>query len=96
MIPGSPKEVMAKKCWFELVDMGVVERVNPSESNTWLSPVHFVPKGDGTLRPTGDFRSLNQKTELDLFPLPHLLDFTQNIAGSTIFSKVDLKKVSIK
>ena len=89
MIPGSPKEVMAKKCWFELVDMGVVERVNPSESNTWLSPVHFVPKGDGTLRPTGDFRSLNQKTELDLFPLPHLLDFTQNIAGSSIFSKVD-------
>ena len=92
-MPGSPKEVAAKKAWFELVELGIVEKVGPSKSNTWLSPVHFVPKADGvSLRPTGDFRGLNQRTELDLFPLPHLLDFTDKIAGSVVFSKVDLRK----
>ena len=44
LIPGSPKEILAKKAWFELVEMGVLEKVDRSTANTWLSPVHFDPK----------------------------------------------------
>ena len=92
LLPGSEKEIKAKEAWFQLLDLDIIERVNPSQTNTWLSPLHFVTKPDGSLRPTGDFRGLNQKTELDLFPLPHLRDFTYKIAGSRFFSKVDLFK----
>ena len=60
--------------------------------NHWSSPVHFTLKSDGTLRTVGDYRLLNQKTILDLYPLPQLSSFTDEIAGSTIFSKVDLFK----
>ena len=66
--------------------------MDPSESNTWLSPVHFVPKGDGSLRPVGDYRGLNAVTELDQYKLPHLRDYTHDIAGCKVFSKVDLRK----
>ena len=79
LLPGSPKEILAKKAWFQLLDMGIIERVQKDKSNTLSSPVHFVPKPDGSLRPTGDFRALNSRTELDVFPLPHLRDFTHLI-----------------
>ena len=92
LLPGSPKAIKAKEAWDELIKLGIVEKVDPSKSNSWVSPIHFVPKPCGALRPVGDFRALNIKTELDLFPLPHLRDFTHKIAGCSVFSKVDLRK----
>ena len=83
---------VVSSAWLELIKLGVVEKVDTSSSNTYSSPVHFVPKPDGSLRPTGDFRALNKQTEFDLFPLPHLRDFTHKIKGCQIFSKVDLLK----
>ena len=85
-------ESQAKEAWDELVRLGIVEKVNPSDANTWRSPLHFVWKPDQTLRVVGDYRGLNQRTILDLFPLPHIRDFTHKIAGSRLFSKVDLRK----
>ena len=92
LLPGSPKEVMAKKAWFQLIDLGIVEKVDKATANTFCSPVHFVPKADGTLRPTGDFRQLNERTELDQFPLPQVRDCTHKVKGCTVFSKVDMFK----
>ncbi len=31
-------------------------------------------------------------TELDIYPLPNMLDFEAKAAGCTVFSKVDLRK----
>ena len=90
--PGSPKAVEGKKAIKELERLGIIERVDPSLPNNWISPLHLVPKPDGSLRPTGDFKVLNKKTVLDLFPLPNLKSFTQDIAGSKVFSKVDMTK----
>ena len=92
LLPGSDKAKKAKEAWFELIKLGIVEKVDPAKANTYCSPLHFAPKQDGSLRPTGDFRLLNLQTELDLFPLPHLRDFTHKIAGCSLFSKVDLRK----
>ena len=92
LLPGSPKEAAAKEAWMELVKLGIVEKVDPEKANTWLSPIHFTPKSDGTLRPVGDYRALNEKTELDQYRLPHLRDYTHTIAGCKVFSKIDLKK----
>ena len=92
LLPGSPKAKAAEKAWKELVRLGIVEKVDPSSPNTWSSPVHFVPKPSGGLRVVGDYRQLNERTILDHYPLPHVRDYVQHISGSTIFSKVDLKK----
>ena len=92
LLPGSPKEVAAKKAWQELVELGVVEPVDPAQQTTWVSPVHFVDKPDKSLRVVGDYRGVNAKTLLDNFPLPNLRGYTEKIRGSKIFSKVDLKK----
>ena len=80
ILPGSHKAVEGFKAWQELVKLGIVERVSPDKANTWVSPLHFVPKPDGSLRPVGDYRDLN-KTETDLYPLPNLRDWVHEIAG---------------
>ena len=49
--------------------------------SSWSSPLHMVPKPDGSFRPRGDYRRLNTVTEDDRYPLPSLLDFSANLAG---------------
>ena len=66
--------------------MGIVHR---SES-AWSSPLHLVRKDDGSWRPCGDFRRLNDITEPDKYPVPHIQDFSAQLAGRRIFSKIDL------
>lgn len=63
----------------------------PSKSN-WSSPLHMVKKPDGTWRPCGDYRALNAVTKPDKYPIPYLTDFTNNLRGCRVFSKVDLLK----
>jgi hypothetical protein len=74
---------------FEAMEReGIIER----STSPWASPLHLVPKKDGTWRPCGDFSRLNLVTEADVYPLPNMLDFSDRLSGCTVFSKIDLRK----
>ena len=83
----SPEKLVAAKAEFnKLVDMGIVRL----SSSTWTSPPHMVPNGNGEWRPCGDHRRRNDITTPDRYPIPHIQDFGSNLAGRTIFYKIDL------
>ena len=92
LTPGSEKYEKGHQALKDLERLGVIERVDPNDPTLFVSPVHFVNKPDGTLRVVGDYRLLNQRTILDRYPLPELSSFIDHIAGSEVFSKVDLTK----
>ena len=56
----------------------------------WASPLHIVVKGDGSLRPCGDYLLLNNMTTPSTYAVPNIKDFTAQIAGSRFFSSIDL------
>ena len=92
LVPGSPKAEGGKKAWFELLRLGIIEKVDPNQKQIYTSALHLTPKKDGTQRPTGDYRAINAKTVVDRYPLPALKTFTSEIKDSTIFSRIDLTK----
>ena len=56
-----------------------------------MAPPVFIPKKSGEIRLCVDYRALNKKTSLDAYPLP-LPDAVQDrLAGSTIFTMLDLR-----
>ncbi len=82
------KFMAAKKEFLKMEKMGIVRR----SKSAWASPLHIVPKKDGSLRPVGDFRRLNNATQPDKYPLPHIHDFSAILHDKNIFSKLDLVK----
>lgn len=87
--PLAPDKYKIAKDEFErLMEMGICE---PSKS-PWASPLHVVKKKDGGLRVCGDYRRLNAVTLPDRYPIPRIQDFTYQLSGKKIFTKLDLKK----
>ncbi len=61
-------------------------------NSPWSSPLHMVPKADGSWRPCGDYRLLNTVATPDRYPLPSMLDLSAKLHGCKFFSCVNLVK----
>ena len=51
----------------------------------------FVKKKDGSLRLCIDYRGLNKVTIKNKYPLPRIDDLFDQLAGSRVFSRIDLR-----
>lgn len=80
--------ILAKKEFETMMQQGLCE---PSKS-PWASPLHIVPKKDGSLRVCGDYRRLNAVTKPDRYPIPRLRDFTHLLHGKKMFTTLDLNR----
>jgi hypothetical protein len=71
----------------ELLDKGYIL---PSAS-PWGAPIIFVPKKDGTQRMCMDYRSLNEVSIKNKYPLPRIGNLFDQLKGACVFSKIDLR-----
>jgi hypothetical protein len=60
-------------------------------SSPWGAPMLFVEKKDGTQRMCVDYRSLNEVTIKNKYPLPRIEDLFDQMKGASVFSKIDLR-----
>ncbi|GKD53283.1 putative reverse transcriptase domain-containing protein [Tanacetum coccineum] len=79
-------EVTAAKLQ-ELSDKGFIR---PS-SSPWGALVLFVKKKDGSFRMCIDYRELNKLTVKNRYPLSRIDDLFDQLQGSSIYSKIDLR-----
>lgn len=66
---------------------GVIERIDAS---VWTSNIVVARKKDGGVRVCVNLSNVNQALVPQRYPLPTMEELTEQIAGSTVFSKLDL------
>ncbi|GJX16187.1 putative reverse transcriptase domain-containing protein [Tanacetum coccineum] len=71
----------------ELVDRGFIR---PSTS-PWGALILFVKKKDGSFIMCIDYRELNKLTVNNRYPLPRIDDLFDQLQGSSVYSKIDLR-----
>jgi hypothetical protein len=74
----------------QITDLQAKGFIRPS-SPPWGAPMLFVDKKDGTQRMCIDYRSLNEVTIKNKYPLPRIEDLFDQMKGVSVFSNVDLR-----
>ena len=85
MAPAELRELKAQL--EELLSKGFIR---PSIS-PWGAPILFVKKKDGSLRLCIDYRRLNRVTIRNQYPLPRIDELFDQLQGSRVYSKIDLR-----
>ncbi|GKD59071.1 putative reverse transcriptase domain-containing protein, partial [Tanacetum coccineum] len=71
----------------ELLEKGFIR---PS-SSPWGALVLFMKKKDGSFQMCIDYRELNKLTIKNRYPLPRIDDLFDQLQGSSVYSKIDLR-----
>jgi len=99
LVPGTGPILMApyRMALAELVELKkqikeLMEKqfIRPSTS-PWGAPVLLVKKKDGSSRLCVDYRQLNKMTIKNKYPLTRIDDLMDQLHGSSVFSKIDLR-----
>lgn len=69
-------------------ELGVIE---PSTSE-WRSYPVMLPKPDGNIRVCLDFRKVNEVSEFDAYPMPHIQELIDKLGKATYLATVDMMK----
>ncbi|GJT55287.1 hypothetical protein Tco_0990341 [Tanacetum coccineum] len=85
LVPAEMKELAEQL--KELSNKGFIR---PS-SSPWGAPILFVKKKDGSFWMCIDYRELNKLTVKNRYPLPRIDDLFDQLQGSSIYSKIDLR-----
>nr|GEU86596.1 putative reverse transcriptase domain-containing protein [Tanacetum cinerariifolium] len=64
--------------------------IRPS-SSPWGAPVMFFKKKDRSFRTCIDYHELNKLTVKNRYPLPRIDDLFDQLQGSSVYSKIDLR-----
>jgi hypothetical protein len=75
---------------FQIIELQQKGYIRPS-SSPWGAPELFVTKKDGSMRMCIDYRSLNEVTIKNKYPLPRIDDLFDQLQGAMYFSKIDLR-----
>nr|GEV79259.1 putative reverse transcriptase domain-containing protein [Tanacetum cinerariifolium] len=85
LAPSEMKE-LSEQLW-ELSKKGFIL----SSSSLWGAPVLFVKKKDGSFQMCIDYRELNKLTIENRYPLPRIDALFDQLQGSSVYSKIDLR-----
>nr|GEV28455.1 putative reverse transcriptase domain-containing protein [Tanacetum cinerariifolium] len=84
----APSEM--KKLSEQLQELSEKGFIRPS-SSLWGALVLFIKKKDGSFRMCIDYRELNKLTVKNRYPLPRIDNLFDQLQGSSIYSKIDLR-----
>jgi hypothetical protein len=84
----APTELAELK--LQIVELQQKGYIRPS-SPPWGALVLFLTKKDGSMRMCFDYRSLNEVTIKNMYPLPRIDDLFDQLHGAMYFSKIDLR-----
>ncbi|GKC75798.1 putative reverse transcriptase domain-containing protein, partial [Tanacetum coccineum] len=84
----APSEV--KELSEQLKELSDKDFIRPS-SSLWEASVLFVKKKDGSFRMCINYRELNKLTVKNRYPLPRIDDLFDQLQGSSVYSKIDLR-----
>ncbi|GJZ95352.1 putative reverse transcriptase domain-containing protein [Tanacetum coccineum] len=88
-LPGLPH---ARKVEFKLILVHVLHCGTSAKIlSLWGAPVLFVKKKDGSFWMCIDFLKLNKLTVKNRYPLPRIDDLFDQLQGSSVYSKIDLR-----
>ncbi len=76
---------MGEEEFLAIKKAGLIRRSN----SPWASPLHVVPKKDGSWRSCGDHHRLNAA---EWYHLPNMQSLNDCMTGCTVFLKLDLVK----
>ena len=73
----------------EIIQEQIRTGVIRESTSPWASPMVYVMKKDGSIRPCVDYR--NDSTLKDAYPLPRIDDCLDNFGNAKFFSRLDLQ-----
>ncbi|GJU11543.1 reverse transcriptase domain-containing protein [Tanacetum coccineum] len=89
-LPGLPPVRQAGNLSNQLQELADRGLIRPSTSPRG-APILFVKKKDGSFRLCIDYQELNKLTVKNRYPLPRIDDLFDQLQGSSVYSKIDLR-----